>query len=221
MTRCASSPRLRAKLGLGMDARGETGFGPLSPHHYHELRNRAPCSTARSRPRRKNSAVVGSRRAGRTSADAGVRPIQTARRGIPPKVIGRRAPGRGGCVWSATSSASMTEDGRYRSLPYVPDVAAVKAISRECRMKACVRRRSPVFAAWLAIQTRGRVCRRWRSFPCFYFDVGPRPSWRHLLIRDDTSRPFEPGNVAWRLASRYRWARPTARDSMKPGGAPS
>jgi hypothetical protein len=72
-------------------------------------------------------------------------------------------------------------------------------------------RRSPLFAAWLAIQARGRVCERWRSFANFYRDVGRRPSWRHLLIRDDTSGEFGPGNAAWRLAARYRWARPTAR----------
>jgi hypothetical protein len=27
-------------------------------------------------------------------------------------------------------------------------------------------------SAWLAIQSRGLVCERWRSFSSFYFDVG-------------------------------------------------
>jgi hypothetical protein len=45
------------------------------------------------------------------------------------------------------------------------------------------KRRSPEFAAWLAIQLRGRVCARWKSFSVFYFDNGPRPSWRHLFCR--------------------------------------
>jgi hypothetical protein len=49
----------------------------------------------------------------------------------------------------------------------------------------------PVFAAWLAIRYRGPVCERWRSFPSFYLDVGPRPSWRHLLIRNDTAGDFD------------------------------
>jgi hypothetical protein len=40
-------------------------------------------------------------------------------------------------------------------------------------------RRSPEFATWLAIQLRGRVCERWRSFGQFYADVGKRPTWRH------------------------------------------
>jgi hypothetical protein len=53
----------------------------------------------------------------------------------------------------------------------------------------------PVFAAWLAIRSRGPVCERWRSFSNFYFDVGPRPSWRHLLFRYDATGAFEPGNA--------------------------
>jgi hypothetical protein len=66
------------------------------------------------------------------------------------------------------------------------------------------KRRSPVFAAWLAIQSRGRVCERWRSFASFYFDVGKPPTWRHLLIRDDTSGEFSPDNARWQVAKRYR-----------------
>jgi hypothetical protein len=46
----------------------------------------------------------------------------------------------------------------------------------------------------------------------FYFDVGPRPSWRHLVIRDDPGRPFEPGNARWQVQRpRYRRRRSTAR----------
>jgi len=42
-----------------------------------------------------------------------------------------------------------------------------------------------VLAAWLAILSRGPGCERWRSFAQLYSGVGPRPSWRHLLMRDD------------------------------------
>jgi len=58
---------------------------------------------------------------------------------------------------------------------------------------------------------RMRVCDRWRSFANFYLDVGRRPSWRHLLIRDDATGEFGPGNARWQIAARYRWARPTTR----------
>jgi hypothetical protein len=68
--------------------------------------------------------------------------------------------------------------------------------------------RSPVFAAWLAIRSRGKVCERWRSFSNFYFDVGKRPSWRHLQIRDDSSGGFSPGNARWQVARWYRRRRP-------------
>jgi hypothetical protein len=72
-----------------------------------------------------------------------------------------------------------------------------------------------VFSTWLAIQRRGPVCERWRSFSNFYFDVGKRASWRHLLIRDDPTREFRPGNAGWRVAA--RWARPTTRSRMRNG----
>jgi hypothetical protein len=70
------------------------------------------------------------------------------------------------------------------------------------------RRRSPTFAAWLAI-TKGPVCERWRSFGTFYRDVGKPPSWRHLLIRDDTSAEFSPTNARWQVAKWHRSPRAT------------
>jgi hypothetical protein len=65
-------------------------------------------------------------------------------------------------------------------------------------------RRSPVFSAWMAALARGPVCERWRSFAKFYADVGKRPTWRHLLIRDDPTGAFGPGNARWQVAKRYR-----------------
>ncbi|MCD9821626.1 hypothetical protein [Bradyrhizobium japonicum] len=60
---------------------------------------------------------------------------------------------------------------------------------------------SPTFSAWLAIKRRP-ICKRWLAYPNFHRDVGPKPSWRHLLIRDDVTGVFEPGNARWRVA---RW----------------
>lgn len=66
------------------------------------------------------------------------------------------------------------------------------------------------YCAWLAIQRRGPVCERWRSFPLFRFDVGERPSWRHLFVRDDPSGEFSPTNARWQIARpRYQRRRPT------------
>jgi hypothetical protein len=53
----------------------------------------------------------------------------------------------------------------------------------------------PEFAAWIAIRSRDPANEVWCSFVDFYFDVGPRPSWRHLLIRDDPAGDFSPGNA--------------------------
>lgn len=66
----------------------------------------------------------------------------------------------------------------------------------------------PTFAVWLVIKKRGPVCDRWeRSFPDFVADVGFKPSWRHLLIRKNTSGEFGPGNAAWRPARWFRSAK--------------
>ena len=64
-------------------------------------------------------------------------------------------------------------------------------------------RRSPLFHTWLALAKRGPVSARWKSFSVFYSDVHPKPSWRHLLVRDDPTGEFSPGNAHWRLARWY------------------
>ena len=79
------------------------------------------------------------------------------------------------------------------------------------RLDEWLRRRSPIFGLWLAIQARGPVCERWRSFGAFYADVSPKPSWRHLLARDDPTGEFSPENCRWQVGRRYRSRRPTAR----------
>jgi hypothetical protein len=63
----------------------------------------------------------------------------------------------------------------------------------------------------LAIRSRGQVCERWRFFPAFYRDVGKRPTWRHLFVRDDPRGMFEPNNAGWRVAKWYRRRRPAAK----------
>jgi hypothetical protein len=37
------------------------------------------------------------------------------------------------------------------------------------------------------------LCGRWRSFAASYADVGNRPTWRPLPIRDDPIGEFAPG----------------------------
>lgn len=45
------------------------------------------------------------------------------------------------------------------------------------------------------------VCDRWRKFINFYTDVGPRPSMRYTLDREDNDGNYEPGNVCWATAA--------------------
>ena len=58
----------------------------------------------------------------------------------------------------------------------------------------------PEYAAWLAIQKRGPIfCRRWRRYANFRRDVGPKPTWAHLVIRDDVAAEFSPDTCRWQV----------------------
>jgi predicted DNA-binding protein YlxM (UPF0122 family) len=54
---------------------------------------------------------------------------------------------------------------------------------------------------WARIkQTKGF---KWKSIEQFADNVGERPSKRHVLARKDESKPWGPGNFAWRIKAKY------------------
>ncbi|HCE08726.1 MAG TPA: hypothetical protein DEQ40_09035 [Oxalobacteraceae bacterium] len=85
-------------------------------------------------------------------------------------------------------------------------------------------RKVPEYGVWCGMKSRctatgrkdfsrygGRgisVCARWRdSFPNFLADMGPRPSSKHSIEREDNDGDYEPGNCYWATPSQQAFNR--------------
>jgi hypothetical protein len=67
------------------------------------------------------------------------------------------------------------------------------------------------YPSWRSMVSLHRdfVCKRWRSFPNFYADLGERPKGDYVLSRRNRRKPYGPQNAAWM----------TRRESMRGKGA--
>jgi hypothetical protein len=82
---------------------------------------------------------------------------------------------------------ARTKHGKYRS----PEYKAWQALIQRCT--------NPADKRFHHYGGRGiTVCAQWlRSFDEFYADMGPRPSAKHSIDRENNNGHYQPGNCRW------------------------
>lgn len=92
-----------------------------------------------------------------------------------------------GCLRREVSSLKSTTHG----LSHTAEASIWNAMKQRCY--------NPKHVAYLRYSGRGiQVCERWlNSFEDFLKDMGPRPSTRHTIERNDGTKGYQPDNCRW------------------------
>src|SRR3990167_5509371 len=95
-----------------------------------------------------------------------------------------------GCLLRESLLAANTTHGHSAGGQWSPEYRAWHHIHQRCH--------NPKDKRYHEWGGRGvTVCRRWKTFANFLADMGPKPSPKHSIERDNNDGNYEPGNCRW------------------------